>query len=357
MKQKRMVWILFILIAACLSVTSVCLLSLLASKKANSVGSPGSLGSPASPGFKSFTSSKNASAASGAGLPQRSTNSDYTISNDIISVTLSKLHAGAVGKLTYRGREAVPWYVGKGGSLQSAAAFDVDAFELYNPTEAGAVDDDAGPSSSKWLELRASNVAAYTRNQMAFFMPPGRSVPSAGGRMSQAKSRVSDVIHSKRITMNYKGSKHLIHYSITFQCPQGRYSFGIFEMLTAFCHKSMSVIYKFENGKMVKVLEGANQQLINFPGPVGLATPDKSLCLAQVCLASPGVPMQGAFVYDPNAPMVSKGIDGSYSKTNSAMSQGVVGGPKLPTNTWSFEVVLAVGTVAECESALKLVAK
>ena len=295
--------------------------------------------------------------ANGAGLPVL-TPQDWTLTNGVLSILISKLHAGAVGQLTCRGQDVVPWYVGKGGSLQSAMTFDTEDAERYNPTEAGNVNDAGGPSSSVWLELRASKTEAYTRSHIAFWMSPGEPVASAGGAPALNTTLLSPIVMSKRISLNYKGSPNLVHYTLSFNVPAERYSFVQFEMLTAYCYKSLCDAVVFQNGTTLAIAGGPNTTLTNVTSAVGCATSAGDLCLVQVCTAASvggnGPVVQSVATTSPDA-VGSNGAD-SYSKTNSVIQSGSVGnGFKLGAGNWTYEVVLAVGTVAECETALRLV--
>ena len=230
--------------------------------------------------------------------------------------------------------------------------FDTTDAERYNPTEAGNNNDAAGPSSSVWLQLQASQTEAYTRSQIAFWMSPGQSVASAGGAPALNTTLLSDVFMSKRVSLNYKGSPNLVHYTLSFDVPANRYSFVQFEMLTAYCYKSLCDAVVFQNGALAPA-GGANSSVSNIPSAAGCATAGGDLCLVQVCTAScAGTAVQSVSTMSPTA-AGGNGAD-AYSKTNSVVRNGAIGGPKLAGGNWTYEVVLAVGTLAECTAALKL---
>ncbi|HEY4259325.1 MAG TPA: hypothetical protein VGM98_04160, partial [Schlesneria sp.] len=75
-----------------------------------------------------------------------------------IAITTTTRLAGAIHSLTWKGQEFIN-SVDHGRQLQSASNFDAGSTftpETFNPTEAGSVDDGAGPkSSSRLLHLIA----------------------------------------------------------------------------------------------------------------------------------------------------------------------------------------------------------
>src|SRR4029079_13079866 len=95
-------------------------------------------------------------------------------SSEIVITTTARL-AGAIHSLTWNGQEFID-SADHGRQLQSASNFDAgSAFtpEAFNPTEAGSVDDGAGPkSSSRLLHLIAKDNQLQTTNQMAFWLSP-----------------------------------------------------------------------------------------------------------------------------------------------------------------------------------------
>jgi hypothetical protein len=155
----------------------------------------------------------------------------YTLDGKKITVELSTHLGGAVYRLVYDGVDFVLPVAIVGASMQTAMSFDIRpqlgmTNEQYNPTEAGVSTDSFSgrPSSSKILELRASDRAVYTRNNPAYFRPPGYMLVDkrTGKRTLQVvnKTLLSNVILSKRIEFV---DDTTLDYTMNLNIPKGHY--------------------------------------------------------------------------------------------------------------------------------------
>jgi hypothetical protein len=152
-----------------------------------------------------------------------------------IVITTTSRTAGAIHSLTWGGREFID-SADHGRQLQSAAAFgDAKDFwaEAFNPTEAGARRDGAGPrSSSRLLRLQAHDNQLTTTTQMAFWLAPGEK---SGRHPARNLTGLSDVRLTKRVVIGYKQFPHAIDYRVTFAVPPAaRHTFAQFEALTGY---------------------------------------------------------------------------------------------------------------------------
>jgi len=273
---------------------------------------------------------------------------DHAMSNGVLELSLRRWHAGAVSTLSCRGRTVVPMIAGRGGSLQSACCFDVTNCEDFNPTEAGAEADHGRPaSSSKWTALSTSGTTeAYTMNRMAYYYVKGATISTsgAGPHASLADGVLSKIVHSKRVSLNWKGNRNLVNFEITFRVPKGTYSYAQFQALAAFVTTDLSVSRQWDARTKAWVPAGP-------PAPnvaACLSTPDGSLAIAMLCYrctAGTGGIVNFAALQPGLNMLTSAGIYGAH------------GGPKLDAGAYNFSVAVAVGTLAECAAAIRLVAR
>ena len=154
----------------------------------------------------------------------------YTLENKKVVIQLSTHLGGAVYKMTYDGVDFVLPVAIVGASLQTAMSFDIRpqlgmTNEQYNPTEGGtSTGSFTGRSSSKILDLRASNTAVYTRSIPAYFRPPGYLLidKRTGKRTLSAvnKTVLSNVELSKRIEFI---DDTTLEYTMNLNIPTGHY--------------------------------------------------------------------------------------------------------------------------------------
>ena len=154
--------------------------------------------------------------------------------SEIVITTTSRL-AGAIHSLTWKGQEFIN-SVDHGRQLQSASNFDAGSPftpETFNPTEAGSVDDGAGPtSSSRLLHLIARGNQLQTTTQMAFWLSPtGRSL----GNPAKNKTVLSNHLLTKRVQFGYKNHPNVIQYDVTFGLPlDEKHTYAQFEAVTGY---------------------------------------------------------------------------------------------------------------------------
>lgn len=166
--------------------------------------------------------------------------------SDIVITTTSRL-AGAIHSLTWGGREFID-SADHGRQLQSAAAFgDAKDFwaEAFNPTEAGARRDGAGPrSSSRLLRLQAHGNQLTTTTRMAFWLAPGEK---SGRHPARNTTGLSDVRLTKRVVIGYKQFAHAIDYRVTFAVPPTeRHTLAQFEALTGYMPPDFSKFWTLD---------------------------------------------------------------------------------------------------------------
>lgn len=109
-----------------------------------------------------------------------------------ISISTSSRLAGAIGSLTWNGKEFIN-QDDHGRELQSASAFD-GLGECFNPTEAGSLADNA-TSTSILIGLEAVGNNLQTTSQMAFWTPVNYSY-----RVAVAETQISPSLKIGRIS-------------------------------------------------------------------------------------------------------------------------------------------------------------
>ena len=208
--------------------------------------------------------------------------------SEIVITTTARL-AGAVHSLTWNGKEFIDSF-DHGRQLQSAANFDCGRDflpETFNPTEAGARADGAGPkSSSKLLRLRADGRELRSTIQMAFWLAPGEK---SAGHPARNDRVLSDHFVSKRVCIGYKGLPHAIEYDVTFTVPKGeRHTYAQFEAVTGYMPPEFSRFWKYDaaSGALKPLDDGPGEQAY----PVVLATPDGAYAMG---VYSPEQPSRG----------------------------------------------------------------
>lgn len=208
-----------------------------------------------------------------------------------IVITTTRRLAGAVHSLTWNGKEFIDSH-DHGRQLQSAASFDCGKpqpfwAECYNPTEAGARADGAGPTStSKLLEQRVHGNELSSRTQMAFWLAPGEK---SAGRPALNERRLSDHVLEKRLRIGYKRLPHIIEADITFIVPAGeRHTYAQFEALTGYMPPEFSRFYKLlpTTGALRELDDGPGEQAY----PVIFATADGNHAMG---VFSPDQPSRG----------------------------------------------------------------
>ncbi|MCK9611580.1 MAG: T9SS type A sorting domain-containing protein [Bacteroidales bacterium] len=167
-----------------------------------------------------------------------------------ITITTTQRLAGAIGSLTWNGREFIDSY-DHGRELQSATSFN-NWGECFNPTEAGSNQDGTGNTSTSFLQY-ISTTANYLETQTlpAFWTQPGLIAPGCGAALNTMQ-RSSHYFH-KKVTIGMPGMAHVIQYLTEFDIPYPEsYTSGTFEVVTAYMPPDMSVFWNYNP---------ANQQL------------------------------------------------------------------------------------------------
>ena len=218
--------------------------------------------------------------------------------SEIVITTTSRV-AGAIHSLTWNGREFIN-SADHGRQLQSASNFDAGSRftpETFNPTEAGSVDDGAGPkSSSRLLHLIAKDNLLQSTTQMAFWLSP---TGTSQGNPAKNTTVLSDHLLTKRVRIGYgdpgqhrighEDLPHVIQYDVTFGIPVGeRHTFAQFEAVTGYMPPEFDTFWKFnaQTGELEPLSDGPGEQ----PHPVVLATTSGSHAMG---VFSPDQPSRG----------------------------------------------------------------
>jgi len=212
---------------------------------------------------------------------------DASISNvagpsNIVITTTQRL-AGAIGSLTWNGKEFIDSY-DHGRELQSATSFD-GLGECFNPTEAGSAQDGTGNTSTSFLQyLNASGNYLETQTLPAFWTQPGYTAPNCGTAVNTTQ-RSSHYFH-KKVKIGMPGMAHVIEYKTLFDIPSGEsYSSGVFEVVTGYMPSEFSVFlnYNPDNQQLTSLSDGPGEQNI----PIIFSTTDSSYAMG---IYSPDLP-------------------------------------------------------------------
>ena len=195
--------------------------------------------------------------------------------SEIVITTTPRL-AGAIHSLTWGGKEFID-STDHGRQLQSASNFDAGlapiSAETYNPTEAGSVDDGAGPtSSSRLLHMLSGPNYLQSTTQMAFWLPPGGS---SSGQPARNHRVLSNHLLTKRVYIGQSRLPHAISYDVTFSLPIGeKHTEAVFEALTGYMPAEFSefLYYDKTTGHCVPLSDGPGEQ----SAPVVLSVPGGS---------------------------------------------------------------------------------
>ncbi len=285
----------------------------------------------------SFSSAADVPSPSATAVEGNSTIRGRDGNSEIVITTTARL-AGAIHSLTWNGKEFIN-STDHGRQLQSASNLDVDGKffgETFNPTEAGSLDDGAGPtSSSKLLKLSASGNQLATLNQMAFWLKPGEE---SGGRLALNDRVLSGHLLGKHVTIGYKQWPRVISYDVTFTLPKDeRHLHAQFEALTGYMPPEFEKFWQLDiQGKLQTdpaVQPGEQAR------PVAVSTGDEKFAMG---IFSPDQPSQefasvgygrfrfaGAKVVKWNCVFRVKNADG------------------LPPGDYSYRMFVPVGTLAE----------
>jgi hypothetical protein len=190
--------------------------------------------------------------------------------SEIVITTTPRL-AGAIHSLTWNGQEFID-STDHGRQLQSASNFDVGTRftpETFNPTEAGSMNDGAGPTStSRLLQLISTSKSLQTTSQMAFWLAPGQL---SSGEPAKNKGLLSEHLLIKRVTVGYRNLPHVIQYNVTFSVPLGEpHTYAQFEAVTGYMPSQFEKFWRFnpQSKELEPLTDGPGEQ----SWPVVLAT-------------------------------------------------------------------------------------
>lgn len=213
------------------------------------------------------------------------------VGSEIVITTTTRL-AGAIHSLTWKGQEFIN-SVDHGRQLQSASNFDAGSKftpETFNPTEAGSVDDGAGPkSSSRLLHLIAHDNRLQTTTQMAFWLPP---TGQSSGHPAKNKTTLSNHLLTKRVQIGYKDFPNVIQYDVTFGLPlDEKHAYAQFEAVTGYMPIAFEAFWILnpENKQLEALSDGPGEQAF----PVILATATGSHAMGIVARDPTPIGMSG----------------------------------------------------------------
>jgi hypothetical protein len=263
--------------------------------------------------------------------------------SEIVITTTSRV-AGAIHSLRWNGKEFVD-STDHGRQIQSASNFDCRMTfvpEVFNPTEAGSLSDGAGPtSSSRLLELKASDNRLSTRTRMAFWLRPGEK---SQGHPARNTAALSEHILAKDVTIGYKTLAHAIEYNVTFFVPMvEQHTFAQFEAVTGYMPAEFQSFHRFDRRTkaLVRLSDGPGEQA----DPVVLSTEDGAFAMG---------------VYSPDQP--SKGFEAAGYGRFKFRAEKVVkwncvfrvrDAKNIPGGEYRYRCFLVVGDRVDCETTIR----
>jgi hypothetical protein len=262
-----------------------------------------------------------------------------------LTIRTSARTAGAIDSITWRGKEFINSF-DHGRELQSASSFDGYG-ECLNPTEAGSEKDGAGPASSSRLVLgRAQGRTLETTIEMAYWLVPGTSYPTACGSHSDFHQARNESVRSsdtliKRATIG----KDAISYDVTFVTADDHQS-ATFEALTGYMSPEFSkfLAYDPETRAIIPLNDGPGEQSL----PVILSAPDHNFAMGVI---SPGLPQKAhpkngygrfRFLNNPKIP-----------NWNTVKWNAVFRESPAPHGRYHYQCYIAIGTLEDVQRALE----
>ncbi|MDE3100214.1 MAG: hypothetical protein KGJ88_12150 [Verrucomicrobiota bacterium] len=260
-----------------------------------------------------------------------------------IVITTTRRLAGAIGSLTWNGREFIN-ATDHGRELQSACSFDdtpTANSETFNPTEAGSRRDGAGNKpTSRLLELTASGNHLRTKTQMAFWLAPGER---SNGQIARNTNTLSNYLLTKDVTIGFRRWPQALDYRVTFTMPaHTHHVFAQFEALTGYMPPEFSHFWEFNprTGKLQPLSDGPGE----IENPVVLATPDGKFAM-------------GIFAPPQSQPHTSGPTYGRWSFPEARVVKWNcvfrVRNPKgIKAGDYSYRMLVPIGTLAGVETML-----
>lgn len=261
-----------------------------------------------------------------------------------IVITTTRRLAGAIDSLRWHGHEFIN-STDHGRQLQSACSFDntpTANAETFNPTEAGSRRDHVGTNStSRLLELVASDNHLHTKTQMAFWLAPGER---SAGQLARNTNTLSDTVLTKDVTIGYGRWPQALDYRVTFALPPNTAQvFAQFEALTGYMPAEFNRFWEFNpQTKKLELLSVGPGEIKN---PVVLATADGQFAMGIFSppskLVNTSGPSYGRWSF----------AEARVTKWNCVYRvqnpQGIRGGD------FPYRMLVPVGTLAQVESMLR----
>lgn len=263
--------------------------------------------------------------------------------SEIVITTTTRV-AGAIHSLTWNGREFID-STDHGRQLQSALNCDAGnpiAAETFNPTEAGALSDGVGPTStSRLLHSLIADNELQTTTQMAFWLAPGQS---SGGRPAKNPAPLSQHLLTKRVTIGVPGLPQVIDYRVNFALPVNeQHRQVVFESLTGYMPAEFSTFWRYDRDtrRLMPLSDGPGEQR----DPVVLATATGTHAMGVIARLNDIPDMQGP----------------TYGRFRFAAEEVVkwncvyrlIRDQTIPAGDYGFHLRVAVGTRDDVEQMLE----
>jgi hypothetical protein len=261
-----------------------------------------------------------------------------------IVITTTRRLAGAIGSLTWNGKEFIN-VTDHGRELQSASAFDLSPTansETFNPTEAGSRRDGSGTNTtSRLLEISAAGNQLRTKTQMAFWLVPGER---SAGMLARNTNALSNHVLTKDVRIGFERWPQALDYRATFSVPADEHHiYGQFEALTGYMPAEFNSFYEFN--PRVQQLQPLSHGPGEIKNPVVLATADGKFAIGifAVPQKAPDLagPNYGRWFFD----------SAHVAKWNCVFR---VRNPQgIRSGDYHYRLLVPVGTLAQVETMLR----
>jgi hypothetical protein len=281
---------------------------------------------------------------------------DAVIGNPLLKITTSSQYAGAINSLVYVDKQFIN-NVDHGRQIQMAS-LNYGMQECNNPTEAGAADDGAGPTSSSVLQqIVATPEYLWTNVSPAYWLKPNESSQAcpANATLNNTTTVSLDQSFQKKIEINYFGTWQIFKMTIAAQLT---HSFAPWMMSeSVYLTPDFSSVYTYDPKLSLLVPmtlnPGLNIQGQVVPGifdngsanPPVLATPDGKYALAIVTPPSSR--------YYMTYPVQQGKFNPLYTTSNDSIASSVQYYFNSASGTQEFFIYVIVGTLAEVRQNLK----
>lgn len=245
--------------------------------------------------------------------------------------------AGAIDYLAWNGMQFIN-AADHGRELQYAISNQYG--ECYNPTEAGSMNDGAGPTTSSVLLGANTNGNIYrTVSKPAFWIAPGQRDPN-GGCIGVNPTVVSRFITSKQVNIGAYGQWNAIQYLLSSYVPEPQ-SFIQYEAPTGYMPPSFNTFFiiNLDSGQLMRV--GPNTA--ETTEPVIISTADGTHAMGAYLARAP----QSTYAH--YARFYFAGYTAKWSVVYRQWGAGV--------GTLSFQSIICVGSLAEVQGCMVNVAR